>query len=143
VNDPNLGGVIEHQFDGQEDQGDGGRGDRRWLPCNPVMPCRALSWCGAVVDCPVVVRRVPRPLCVLDHQRAPLRNSSTTLAGSFFACILQIHCARAYDSGSWRKKVYYVSLSATYWPPSRPCLCGTRAMQPRGRRMQTFSRRTT
>ena len=44
MNDPNLGGVIEHQFDGQEDQGDGGRGDRRWLPCH------ALS-------CPVVVRR--------------------------------------------------------------------------------------
>jgi len=68
VNDPNLGGVIEHQFDGQEDQGDGGRGDRRWLPCRallcPVVPCRgaakswtALSWCGEVVDCPVVVRR--------------------------------------------------------------------------------------
>ena len=92
MNDPNLGGVIEHQFDGQEDQGDGGRGDRRWLPCRallcPVVPCRgaakswtALSWCGEVVDCPVVVRRVPRPLCVLDHQRAPLRNSSTTRAG--------------------------------------------------------------
>ena len=61
MNDPNLGGVIEHQFDGQEDQGDGGRGDRRWLPCRallcPVVPCRgaakswtALSWCGAYRD---------------------------------------------------------------------------------------------
>ena len=80
----------------------------------PVMPCRALSWCGAVADCPVVVRRVPRPLCVLDHQRAPLRNSSTTRAGSFFACILQIHCAWAYDGGSWRKR----RTTSAFQPPT-------------------------
>jgi len=80
----------------------------------PVMPCRALSWCGAVMDCPVVVRRVPRPLHVLDHQRAPLRNSSTTRAGSFFACILQIHCAWAYDGGSWRKR----RTTSAFQPPT-------------------------
>ena len=44
VNDPNLG-VIVHQFDGQEDQGDDGRGDRRWLPCPATL------WCGAFREC--------------------------------------------------------------------------------------------